>query len=226
LPFTDRSKTLGKSADPSSEAGRKQVDETPKINMKSLLRWLVQMQGTEVELDGFEGRTNKLVDGCYSWWGGSAFALLEALGVGGSGNAVQGLGPMKEDKHEDRKGHDIDHLYYYAYFFGFFAKVTTCGFIDSLFNRKSLQKYILYATQQPAGGTTEASVRIPPFHFHSIKVLTPPRSDRGVHTTRYTASLGPQRLSATYFHRPHGVWRSRRRGWRLQVGVHCVFVHV
>lgn len=40
------------------------------------------MQGSEIELGGFRGRTNKLVDGCYSWWVGGSFALLEALGVG------------------------------------------------------------------------------------------------------------------------------------------------
>ena len=45
------------------------------------------MQGTEIELGGFKGRTNKLVDGCYSWWCGGSFALLEALGVGGIQNA-------------------------------------------------------------------------------------------------------------------------------------------
>jgi protein farnesyltransferase subunit beta len=44
--------------------------EKPKlqIDLKILLRWLVQVQGTEAELGGFRGRTNKLVDGCYSWW--------------------------------------------------------------------------------------------------------------------------------------------------------------
>lgn len=45
------------------------------------------MQGTEIELGGFKGRTNKLVDGCYSWWCGGSFALLEALGIGGLQNA-------------------------------------------------------------------------------------------------------------------------------------------
>jgi len=39
------------------------------------------MQGLEIELGGFKGRTNKLVDGCYSWWVGGAFALLEAVGM-------------------------------------------------------------------------------------------------------------------------------------------------
>ena len=62
----------------------------PGINLKNLLRWLTQMQGTEIELGGFRGRTNKLVDGCYSWWCGGSFALLEALGVGGIQNTHPG----------------------------------------------------------------------------------------------------------------------------------------
>ena len=62
----------------------------PRINLNNLLRWLTQMQGTEIELGGFKGRTNKLVDGCYSWWCGGSFSLLEALGVGGIQNADQG----------------------------------------------------------------------------------------------------------------------------------------
>ena len=56
-------------------------DHAPRVDLRRLLRWLVHMQGLEVELGGFKGRTNKLVDGCYSWWVGGAFALLEALGM-------------------------------------------------------------------------------------------------------------------------------------------------
>jgi protein farnesyltransferase subunit beta len=56
-------------------------DDAPRLDAPRLLRWLVHMQGVEGELGGFKGRTNKLVDGCYSWWVGGAFALLEALGI-------------------------------------------------------------------------------------------------------------------------------------------------
>ncbi|WPK24536.1 hypothetical protein PUMCH_001814 [Australozyma saopauloensis] len=46
------------------------------INMESLLRWLSARQ---LSLEGgFSGRTNKLVDSCYSFWVGGSFALLEA----------------------------------------------------------------------------------------------------------------------------------------------------
>jgi protein farnesyltransferase subunit beta len=66
----------------------------PSINIQSLVRWLAQMQGNEIEIGGFRGRTNKLVDGCYSWWCGGSFSLLEALGV----HANAGLA---HDHHKD-----------------------------------------------------------------------------------------------------------------------------
>lgn len=37
------------------------------------------MQGLPIELGGFKGRTNKLVDGCYSWWVGGCVGLVETL---------------------------------------------------------------------------------------------------------------------------------------------------
>ena len=40
-------------------------------------RWAVQKQGS-VE-GGFMGRTNKLVDGCYSFWQGGLFPMLQSL---------------------------------------------------------------------------------------------------------------------------------------------------
>ena len=42
--------------------------------MKALLRWLVNRQ-MSIE-GGFNGRTNKLVDSCYSFWQGSIFNML------------------------------------------------------------------------------------------------------------------------------------------------------
>ena len=51
----------------------------PAIDAGALLRWLAQMQGLRGELGGFRGRTNKLVDGCYSWWVGGCVVLAETL---------------------------------------------------------------------------------------------------------------------------------------------------
>ena len=49
----------------------KQLD---KIDMNLFLRWLVNRQ--MIKEGGFNGRTNKLVDSCYSFWQGSIFNLI------------------------------------------------------------------------------------------------------------------------------------------------------
>eukprot|EP00898_Chlorokybus_atmophyticus_P004253 jgi/Chlat1/4829/Chrsp31S04867 len=48
-----------------------------RLNLPLLLNWAVHRQGA-VE-GGFQGRTNKLVDGCYSFWQGAIFAILQSL---------------------------------------------------------------------------------------------------------------------------------------------------
>eukprot|EP00775_Hariotina_reticulata_P002241 gene2241-2553_t len=47
------------------------------LNLDRLLHWAVQRQGWAE--GGFNGRTNKLVDGCYSFWQGGMFPLLQEL---------------------------------------------------------------------------------------------------------------------------------------------------
>jgi protein farnesyltransferase subunit beta len=47
------------------------------IDLPRLIRWAVQRQGSME--GGFNGRTNKLVDGCYSFWQGGLFPLLQKL---------------------------------------------------------------------------------------------------------------------------------------------------
>ena len=79
---------------------------SPTINMRSLLRWLTHMQGTEVELGGFKGRTNKLVDGCYSWWAGGCFPLVDALL--GEGAAPTTATQVENIQTEDNEWHDVD----------------------------------------------------------------------------------------------------------------------
>lgn len=53
-------------------------------DVKSLLRWLVNRQ-MKYE-GGFQGRTNKLVDGCYSFWQAASFPLLHKFLTEGGGN--------------------------------------------------------------------------------------------------------------------------------------------
>jgi len=80
----------------------------PKINLKSLLRWTANMQGGGLDMGGFRGRTNKLVDGCYSWWVGGCFPLIEALGV--SLSHEKGSEVEKHDSAEE-EWDDVDGQY-------------------------------------------------------------------------------------------------------------------
>ncbi|OQU87492.1 protein farnesyltransferase subunit beta isoform X1 [Sorghum bicolor] len=52
------------------------LNEAEKVDLPSLIGWVAFRQGVEC---GFQGRTNKLVDGCYSFWQGAAIALTQKL---------------------------------------------------------------------------------------------------------------------------------------------------
>lgn len=53
------------------------LNKTQLCDIDALLRWCVNRQ-MRVE-GGFQGRTNKLVDGCYSFWQGAAFPIISAI---------------------------------------------------------------------------------------------------------------------------------------------------
>jgi hypothetical protein len=76
------------------------------MNLKSLLRWMVNMQGGEFDLGGFKGRTNKLIHGCYSWWVGGCFPLLETLGI----SAKQATDVSQPSNIEEEGWHHADGL--------------------------------------------------------------------------------------------------------------------
>ncbi|KAM7268132.1 hypothetical protein ACFE04_010298 [Oxalis oulophora] len=52
------------------------INEANRLDLDALTDWAVFRQGVE---GGFQGRTNKLVDGCYSFWQGGMLALLQRL---------------------------------------------------------------------------------------------------------------------------------------------------
>ncbi|KAI0701087.1 terpenoid cyclases/protein prenyltransferase alpha-alpha toroid [Cytidiella melzeri] len=122
----------------------------PNINTPALLRWLTQMQGTEIELGGFKGRTNKLVDGCYSWWVGGCAVLVEGmLGFGEQDRTTvheQSSGKSESDDVWD----DVE---------------------DTLFNRLAAQEYVLYAGQHTAGGLVDKPPK-PADAYHTLYCLS------------------------------------------------------
>ncbi|XP_009758103.1 protein farnesyltransferase subunit beta isoform X1 [Nicotiana sylvestris] len=52
------------------------INETNRLDLPRLIDWVVFRQGVE---GGFQGRTNKLVDGCYSFWQGVVAFLIQRL---------------------------------------------------------------------------------------------------------------------------------------------------
>lgn len=64
---------------PTNGSSSTEHKKSSSLNAKSLLRWAAQMQGLPIEAGGFRGRSNKLVDGCYSWWCGGLFPILDAM---------------------------------------------------------------------------------------------------------------------------------------------------
>ncbi|KAG1880848.1 terpenoid cyclases/protein prenyltransferase alpha-alpha toroid [Suillus subluteus] len=122
--------------------------QRPSLNFKTLLRWLVQMQGSEIELGGFKGRTNKLVDGCYSWWVGGCFALLSSLGIVGAHG--------RDDNYESSTAHQEDEAW--------------DDIDESLWDRAALQRYILCAAQHPAGGLRDKPPK-PADSYHTLYCL-------------------------------------------------------
>ncbi|KAJ3399146.1 hypothetical protein HDV05_002024 [Chytridiales sp. JEL 0842] len=59
-----------------------------RLDVKALTNWAVSRQ-MEFE-GGFQGRTNKLVDGCYSFWQGGIYPILDAMISRGEGTPSWG----------------------------------------------------------------------------------------------------------------------------------------
>ena len=76
------------------------------------------MQGSEAELGGFRGRTNKLVDGCYSWWVGGCVVLVE--GLLGLGEHEKGAVHEQEAKEQGKSDEedawdDVEGWFYFLF---------------------------------------------------------------------------------------------------------------
>ncbi|WOL10965.1 hypothetical protein Cni_G19725 [Canna indica] len=52
------------------------INEAGRLDLPRLIDWVALRQGVEC---GFQGRVNKLVDGCYSFWQGGSLALAQRL---------------------------------------------------------------------------------------------------------------------------------------------------
>uniref|UniRef100_A0A2C9UAH9 Prenyltransferase alpha-alpha toroid domain-containing protein n=2 Tax=Manihot esculenta TaxID=3983 RepID=A0A2C9UAH9_MANES len=123
------------------------INEANRLDLAGLLDRVVFRQGVEC---GFQGRTNKLVDGCYSFWQGGVFALLKGL-HSVNGEHVAFSDPEEGDSATDgtSEGEDGNSL----------GTDETChikrggdGEMAPLFHSVALQQYIILCPQEQEGG--------------------------------------------------------------------------
>nr|POE98102.1 protein farnesyltransferase subunit beta [Quercus suber] len=140
------------------------INEVNRLDLAGLLDWVAFRQGRE---GGFQGRTNKLVDSCYSFWQGGAFALLQRLHAildeqlvnyspqTGVASDISG-GEESSDGVDDKTCHfklggtnascpvNLNSIGYNF--------VKQPGEMEALYHRWALQQYILLCAQDMKGG--------------------------------------------------------------------------
>lgn len=84
---------------------------------------------------GFQGRTNKLVDSCYSFWQGAALAILELIREGGDD-----LADLRNTRGDGVDGEDV--------VLSQRIVVASDERGELPFNQKALQLYILHCAQE------------------------------------------------------------------------------
>ncbi|XP_068336017.1 protein farnesyltransferase subunit beta-like isoform X1 [Pyrus communis] len=136
------------------------INRVNRLDLPGLTDWLVFRQGKEC---GFQGRTNKLVDGCYSFWQGGVFPLLqrvcstidEQLALRDAGGHCTKDGPQTSttsNLSEEGKifegtkspGVNLNDIGY-----DFLKRPVK---LEPLFHSIALQQYILLCSQEEKGG--------------------------------------------------------------------------
>ncbi|VEU38988.1 unnamed protein product [Pseudo-nitzschia multistriata] len=142
---------LGALGDFEPEARGEKTDPRPRhaFDVSSLLGWLSRRQKTYE--GGFSGRSNKLVDGCYSYWQGGAIAIASSRSgvLGGEGGTTSGS-KASEDPWLER-------YYREQHRSGGGSGSNTGGRAEPLpfpllYNVFLLERYILLCAQEITGG--------------------------------------------------------------------------
>ncbi|XP_042029392.1 protein farnesyltransferase subunit beta-like [Salvia splendens] len=167
------------------------INEADRLNLPGLLNWVVFRQGIE---GGFQGRTNKLVDGCYSFWQGAVAAIIQRLHVmvnkqlglpdtfeldcstesgnessDNDGEEVSEGSSSPVDISEPTKGESLSTSAAMGLNNGYDFIRRPTG-MKPLFNSMALQQYILLCTQEEAGFRDKPGKRRD--HYHTCYVLS------------------------------------------------------
>lgn len=150
------------------------INEADRLDLAALIGWVVFRQGVE---GGFQGRTNKLVDGCYSFWQGGIFALLQRfhsiigesstpVDVGGADCSIDDTQPTtasdvsEGDESSDGISSQGDEQCHFQH-----------GDREPLFHSIALQRYLLLCSQDPIGGLRDKP-RKPRDYYHTCYCLS------------------------------------------------------
>lgn len=126
--------------------------QTDHLDLDALERWLCRRQ---MPLEGgFQGRTNKLVDACYSFWQGGTLALVELLKQGHTLDSHGSLQLHRRPPHHDDGQHQLPADGVYA--------------CDEL----ALQQYILLCSQQTPDGGLRDKPGKPRDYYHTCYALS------------------------------------------------------
>lgn len=130
------------------------INEADRLDLASLLDWVVFRQGVEF---GFQGRTNKLVDGCYSFWQGGVFALIrrlpskfgERLKITEESTQTVGTSNLSDQENDLGSSSTSDEKELNDVGISFIRRPAE---LDPLFQPVALQQYILWCCQEQEGG--------------------------------------------------------------------------
>ena len=123
------------------------LKQTNLINMKRLLRWITRRQ--MLKEGGYQGRTHKLVDACYSFWQGSTPAMLYLAANGKYSTPTV-------DNNNNNNNDVINNIWNQG---------------DLICDQLALQKYILLCCQQHDGGLRDKPSKFRDF-YHTCYALS------------------------------------------------------
>ncbi|RPB26517.1 terpenoid cyclases/Protein prenyltransferase [Terfezia boudieri ATCC MYA-4762] len=134
------------------------------LDLPRLIHWLSARQYAPE--GGFSGRTNKLVDGCYSTWVGGCWALVEGAMNGPQKDEPDGDETGTDEGQDERAKQTEEEKSANE------AKKTEKGrgIVGSLWSRDGLVKYILSCCQAPEGGLRDKPEKSPDY-YHSGYIL-------------------------------------------------------
>lgn len=159
------------------------IGEANRLDLPRLLDWVVFRQGKEC---GFQGRTNKLVDGCYSFWQGGAVALLQRLQsvieeqmVEASHSFTKPYAPDEKESSAGTSSHATSRIRREGISESCSSDVKNIGFnfinewraSEPLFHSIALQQYILLCAQEQDGGLRDKPGKRRD-HYHSCYCLS------------------------------------------------------